>query len=275
MKKYLLLALLLSPLSSHALEMPTTPSKGESESIGKYDNGCIAGAKTLPAESKDYIPMRPSRNHYYGHSNLVSLLEDLSAQYNAEYHRKMLIGDMGQPRGALMLSGHASHQIGLDLDIWFKTIPNNQNYSVQEREDTPADFLVDDNGAVSTEVWQTNYVPYMLKLATSFPEVERIFVNPKIKMALCQQYQGQGWLRKIRPWWQHREHFHVRLYCPKDSPDCVAQAPLPKTDGCDESLAWWDSDDAKAKAAKAAAAKPTKRVFKLEKLPERCQALFQ
>lgn len=251
--------------------MPVSPAEGITESIGKYDNGCIIGAKPLPDRQGNYEIMRPSRNRYYGHGKLVSFIENFSAGYAGTFHRKLLIGDMGQPRGAVMLTGHASHQIGLDVDIWFKTIPSGENYSAQEKEDIPADFLVNDDGVIAEEIWRENNVTEMLKLASSFPEVERIFVNPKIKMQLCDEHHGEEWLQKIRPWWQHKEHFHVRLYCPKDSPDCVSQAPLPKGDGCDASLAWWDSVEAKTKLAEQ---KPVKREFNVDKLPERCRALF-
>jgi penicillin-insensitive murein endopeptidase len=69
--------------------------------------------------------------------------------------------------------------------------------------------------------------------------VERVFVNPVVKRALCQSAgTDRGWLHKLRPWWGHDEHFHVRLACPADSPECQPQPPLAAGDGCEE-LAWW------------------------------------
>ena len=35
----------------------------------------------------------------------------------------ILVGDMSQPRGGPMLTGHASHQVGLDADIWLTPMP--------------------------------------------------------------------------------------------------------------------------------------------------------
>jgi penicillin-insensitive murein endopeptidase len=48
----------------------------------------------------------------------------------------------------------------------------------------------------------------------------------------------RAWLRKVRPWWGHDEHMHVRLRCPSGSPECDNQAALPEGDGCDR-LGWW------------------------------------
>jgi penicillin-insensitive murein endopeptidase len=88
----------------------------------------------------------------------------------------------------------------------------------------------------------------LLRLAASDPLVDRIFVHPAIKQALCQGVGGAGsgdrsWLRRIRPWYGHDEHFHVRLACPADSPLCVQQAPVPAGEGCDQaSFDWWSAE---------------------------------
>ena len=70
--------------------------------------------------------------------------------------------------------------------------------------------------------------------------VDRIFVHWQIKKHLCQVVKGERrWMNKIRAWWGHAEHFHVRLSCPSDSPACLPQAPLANNDGCGEELNWW------------------------------------
>jgi penicillin-insensitive murein endopeptidase len=80
----------------------------------------------------------------------------------------------------------------------------------------------------------------MLKTAASLPNVDRIFVNARVKQELCLSTRGdRAWLRKIRPWYHHDDHFHMRLACPPDSPACARQEPIPPGDGCDSSLDWW------------------------------------
>jgi penicillin-insensitive murein endopeptidase len=80
--------------------------------------------------------------------------------------------------------------------------------------------------------------------------VDRLFVHPAVKRALCQD-KGRGpWLQRVRPWWGHHDHFHLRLRCPPESADCKEAQPLPAGEGCDASLDWWFSEDAHATAAK-------------------------
>ena len=62
--------------------------------------------------------MRLSRNRNWGHPKLVEFLERLSAKGAKVGWPGLLVGDMAQPRGGPMLTGHASHQVGLDADIW-------------------------------------------------------------------------------------------------------------------------------------------------------------
>ncbi|MGR3490706.1 MAG: penicillin-insensitive murein endopeptidase, partial [Shimia sp.] len=46
--------------------------------------------------------------------------------------------------------------------------------------------------------------------------------------------------RKIRPWWGHHYHFHVRLECPPGYDGCTKQAAIPAGDGCAEAQGWVD-----------------------------------
>ena len=83
----------------------------------------------------------------------------------------------------------------------------------------------------------------IIKTAAKEPEVERIFVNAAIKKALCREAKGdRGWLHKVRPFWGHDYHFHIRLSCPNDDPQCRPQEPPPTGDGCGADLDWWFTD---------------------------------
>jgi len=138
-----------------------------------------------------------------------------------------------------MLTGHASHQIGLDADIWLKPMPR-RTLSRAERERMSAVSVLAEGGlSVDQDVWTQGHVR-LLRRAASYGEVARIFVHPAIKKALCQAADGnRGWLRKIRPWWGHHYHFHVRLKCPAGSAGCRDQSPPPVGDGCGAPLDYW------------------------------------
>jgi penicillin-insensitive murein endopeptidase len=222
------------------------------ESIGSYTAGCLSGAVQLPPNGAGYQVMRLSRHRYYGHPDLKDFIETLGKNVADRHLGVLLIGDMGQPRGGPTPSGHRSHQNGLDVDIWFllskqaeiRTLADNE----REQWSAPS-VLRDHSDLIDSRQW-SKANEQILRIAAEMPTVERIFVNAGIKRELCRTHAGQTWLRKIRPWWRHDDHFHVRLKCPKDSRYCESQESLPAGDGCDASLAWWFSAEAKAPAKK-------------------------
>ena len=89
------------------------------QSIGTYNAGCISGAVSVPINGTGYQVMRLSRNRAYGHPDLKHFIESLGQTAAKQQLGSLLIGDLGQPRGGPTLSGHRSHQTGLDVDIWF------------------------------------------------------------------------------------------------------------------------------------------------------------
>lgn len=226
-----------------------TPKSGTAQSIGTYTSGCLAGAATLPVNGAGYQVMRLSRHRFFGHDSLIEFIEDLGRFAADQRLGTVLVGDLGQPRGGPTLTGHRSHQTGLDVDIWFtlNTPANDRILSENERETLSAPSLVNlTTDAIDYHQWSSSQAR-LLEHAARHPNVDRIFVNASIKRELCRQTSptANQWLRKIRPWWKHDDHFHVRLKCPEDSPDCKSQEPLPAGNGCDASLDWWFSAEAK------------------------------
>jgi penicillin-insensitive murein endopeptidase len=215
-----------------------TPYPGPAGSIGTYTNGCVAGAKALPADGVGYQVIRLGRRRYFGHPMLVDYIQRFGQRMHAAGLPPALIGDMGLVRGGRTPDSHMSHQTGLDVDIWLRLdLPR---MPPKEREDLSAIVMVDSSGKHVDPLHWTADQARMLKLAAADRRVERIFVNPAIKLALCQsQWPDRSWLGKIRPWYGHRSHFHVRLACPPGSPGCKPQAPPPPGDGCGKDLMWW------------------------------------
>jgi penicillin-insensitive murein endopeptidase len=208
---------------------------------GSYAKGCIAGAVDLPYNGPAWQIMRPSRNRNWGHPELVALVERLGREARRmDGWNGLLVGDLAQPRGGPMLSGHASHQIGLDADIWLTPMPDRE-LTRQERESISAVSVVRDRQSMNYNVW-TEAHARLIKRAAQFPEVARIFVHPPIKAELCKWATGnRSWLAKIRPYFGHNYHFHIRMRCPGGMASCKNQAPAAPKDGtgCGEELAYW------------------------------------
>ena len=220
------------------------PSLGKAMAIGYYPRGCLQGGVELPVNGPTWQVMRLSRNRNWGHPELVKFLERFAplAAKATGWHG-ILVGDMAQPRGGPLPFGHLSHQIGLDVDIWFMPMPGH-TLSKDERENISASNLVAADGkSVNPSIWTPSAAAF-IRTAAEQPEVERVLVNAAIKKELCtmQGKQHFSWMSKVRPWYGHADHIHVRLKCPADSPQCRVQPPVPAGDGCDKSLDYWFSD---------------------------------
>jgi penicillin-insensitive murein endopeptidase len=220
----------------------TTAAPLEARVIGFYSKGCLAGAKALPINGKTWQVMRLSRNRNWGHPQLVDLLERLSAKGAKLGWPGLLVGDISQPRGGPMLTGHASHQVGLDADIWLTPMPNRE-LSRREREEMSATMVVAANRKdVDPAVWTPAHGA-IIKAAAQEPVVERIFVNAAIKKALCREAgNDRRWLHKVRAYYGHDYHFHIRIKCPAGNSDCKPQAAVPPGDQCGADLDHWFTD---------------------------------
>ena len=196
----------LPPLANP--DAPSTPAKelfgrvlkpypGPALPIGSYADGCLAGAVALPITGPAWQVMRLSRDRNWGTPRLIQFIERFGANAKKVGWNGLLIGDMSQPRGGPMISGHASHQIGLDSDIWFTPMPDHV-LSREEREmDGAVDMVAPDRLGVDPKVW-THTRTELIRTASEDPDVTRIFVNAAIKKQMCSEAGAdRGWLAKV------------------------------------------------------------------------------
>src|SRR6476469_9792689 len=220
------------------------PSLGEAMAIGYYPRGCLQGGVELPTTGPTWQVVRVSRNRNWGHPELVKFLERFAPlAAKATGRHGILVGDMAQPRGGPLPFGHKSHQIGLDVDIWFMPMPD-RVLSKEERDSVSASNLVAADGKnINRENWTSADIAF-IRTAAVQPDVERVLVNAAIKKELCrvESKDDKSWMSKVRHWYGHADHIHVRLKCPADSPNCRAQPAVPSGDGCDKSLTSWFAD---------------------------------
>ena len=230
-----------------------TPSPGPAQAIGAYAGGCLQGAVALPASGPGYEALHRSRNRFFGHPSLVAFIRRLGAQARRRHLGVLVVGDMSQARGGPTPSGHRSHQTGLDVDLGYAPPVGLRagHLKAADRERFAPPAVTDLRTHEMTGLWGARPAR-LLAAAASDPAVDRVFVNPAVRRALCAgPARREAWFARVRPWWGHHDHFHVRLKCPEDSTLCAAQEPPPADDdGCGATLSWWFSPDAQLTEAR-------------------------
>ncbi|MCC5989736.1 MAG: penicillin-insensitive murein endopeptidase [Pararhodobacter sp.] len=223
------------------------PSLARPQAFGSYARGCADGLVALPETGPTWQAMRLSRNRNWGHPEMIAYVQDLSREASRIGWRGLYVGDISQPRGGPMTSGHASHQIGLDADIWMLP-PERLDLSRSERENISSISVRSADQRSTTENWTAQHHA-LLRAAASDPRVDRIFVAAAVKIEMCRNATPADtqWLQRIRPAPGHNYHFHVRLRCPSDSRGCETQSPTVAElsnggNGCDDTLMWWVTD---------------------------------
>jgi penicillin-insensitive murein endopeptidase len=245
------------------------PTAGPPISIGGYAKGCLAGAVQLPADGPGWQAMRLSRDRRWGTPELVAYIEALARSAAQDGWPGLLVGDIGEPRGGPMTSGHASHQIGLDVDIWLKPMPNHTLSPIERETSSAVSMLKQGTRDIDPRRFGEGE-RLLIYRAAQLPGVVRIFVAPGIKRALCEsRWDDRSFLTKLRPWYGHDDHFHVRLACPPGDTQCVDQAPVPPGDGCGKELDYWFTDIPYKPSAN-----PPPPPLRLADLPRACQAVL-
>ncbi len=232
-----------------ALLLPAPPVS-DAEAVGGYGNGCLLGGVEIATKGPGFETIRRHRRRYYAHPRLQAFVTRFGQQLLDAGLPTVLVGDTAQDGGGRMPSGHRSHQTGLDADFWFS---RPKKHDSDKRFATMVDRATE---TIAPDAW-TDVHPRMLRIAAEDPDVARIFVHWVIKRALCEATsEGErDWLKKVRPWWGHDRHFHVRLRCPPGSADCRNQ-PDPSGPQCGQE-SWFSR--AAVDTRKAAGKKPRKR----------------
>lgn len=267
------------PVASKLFAALPTPAPGAAMPIGSYAKGCAAGLQELAETGPSWQAMRLSRNRTWGHPETLAFVADLGRAAQAAGWAGIYVGDIGQPRGGPTLTGHASHQIGLDVDIWM--LPATRLTLTRAEREAISSVTVRSPDQTRVTAAFTPAHATILRAAARDPRVDRIFVTPPVKVELCKTAQPADtpWLQKIRPYYGHDTHFHVRLKCPKGATACTPQTPtvaeLSKGgNGCDATLLWWVTDYLNPPPPDPNAPKPKParhpREYRLSELPAQC-----
>ena len=270
MTKRLNLNLFIMLLSIIAVSYPGDAIGAEAaltESIGSYTAGCIRNAAPIPVSGEGFQVIRLNRGRYYANPEMINYIISLAKGVSEKLGGILLIGDVAQKTGGPMYDEHSSHQTGLDADIlfWQHPIALKRQLTITERMHIfPQSVLNEDQTEIDDFKWDVKSEE-IIKTAASDKRVDRIFVNPIIKRRLCQTHPGEKWLGKIRPWYGHDGHFHVRLKCPPGNALCETQEPLNLfDDGCGSDLDGWFRPDGRVKS------QPSSGKATHARLPDEC-----
>lgn len=220
-------------------------SRSYAQAVRGYANGSLVQPDQLKLETDAYVKIFRPRDRLYGSLDLVTLLENGAAELKKAFPdgERLQIGDTSQKMGGY-ISGHASHQNGLDVDLVYLR-KNRREMPVNTTNGFDESFVK--NGKVTDNLdIERNWK--LISIFVSSGRVNRIFMDPAIKLAFCAYAKDQGIfaasteiLRVMRPWPHHADHLHVRLTCPQASLQCEPQVPPPPGDGCDEAKAEADA----------------------------------
>ena len=234
--------------------------------VGTAGAGCIEGARELPAEGPGWQTIRASQSAFWGAPTTLAALAELARRAEAAGLGPLYMGDISGPLGGPLRGGHASHQRGIDADVYLAVGPKPALTAAQRDSLDPPSVVRPDGRAVDPAHWNDG-IARLIRLAAELPDVQRVLVNPAIKARLCRDAGAdRAWLQKVRPWWGHAAHMHLSFLCPPGQAACVNMAPPPPGDGCDATLDWWFAQLGKP----AAPAKPTAPPV----MPAFCRALL-
>ena len=205
-----------------------TPAPLAARSIGFYAKGCLAGAAALPIDGPAWQAMRLSRNRNWGHPKLIALVEKLARRGQGATTAGRACWSATSPSRAAgpMLTGHASHQVGLDADIWLTPMPDRAADRPGARGDVgDLDAGRRHESRVDPKVWTTAHVaPHQARRLLSGGRA-RASSTPRSRRRCARRRQGQGsragW--QGAAYWGHHYHFHIRIGCPDGSANCEAQ----------------------------------------------------
>lgn len=224
--------------SEAAIVIQNDPTQGSvAQAVGFYSNGQLKNADALPLSGVGFVKIFRPRQRRYATYDLVYVLSWAARKLQEIYpsRDRLMIGDMSAMEGGA-IGLHASHQNGLDADVAF--LRRNQTEQNPEATTGFQEKFVSPAGKVTANFDMERNWAYA-KILIESGRVQRMFVDQALKTAFCSHARATGelenakeTLRRIRPYESHEDHFHVRLTCPKNSPDCMAQTEVPPGPGC-------------------------------------------
>lgn len=211
------------PADSPTTKYPLITPARQEQAVGLYWDGRLLNGQMFPAYGTGFFASKYFRRVQATTHDLQKVIEYAALKIYDRYRKSILVGSLSQPGGG-KVSGHASHQNGLDADVYF----------IRVNDQELGNLVV--NGRVSRN-FDTIKNYEFIKALVSTNRIRKVFVNRAIKRALCSYSRLQGLendplQRKIAIESGHINHVHVRITCPITSPSCREQLDFLKNTEC-------------------------------------------
>jgi penicillin-insensitive murein endopeptidase len=209
---------------------PTPLAPGLAGSVGMPNLGVQTDAVELPASGKGFVRYRPKGQNHWGRPRLVSALERIAAELDAEAPGSpLVIGDLAARTGG-KIPGHASHRTGRDVDLLFYTTtpsgaPLTSPGFVRYEGDGLA--VVPDSGAYVRIDLERNWLLIKKLLNDRELGVQFIFVSRPLEALITDYararaeplellYRVQTVMLQPGDSLPHDDHLHLRIACSLD-----------------------------------------------------------
>ncbi len=223
----------LASISSNPL-LQEIQEKEFNQSKGFYSRrGHITNATQLTTNLGDSVANSGRRHSQYGSGLLTKTLEFTTREFSRLHPGvPVCINDLSRDSGG-RLSGHGSHQNGLDVDISFPSTGSDcqrSPFTNWRTLDGPDDSFRQKN-------WD------LLKLLISTERVNILFVDRAFAEALCRHAKKPSTnttkaernkiFKKLKHWDGHTKHYHVRMTCNTQNEGCITQELPGNITSCD------------------------------------------
>ncbi|MBS1963407.1 MAG: penicillin-insensitive murein endopeptidase [Bdellovibrionales bacterium] len=222
-------------------DIPSHRANDRSEALGFYADGALRNAVAMPEESPFHVKLFRPRKRAWGTATLIDTILGAALTFRRSFPDgdRVQVGDIAAEYGG-QLSLHDSHQNGLDADIAYLRA-NHHELDPNAWGDRGFEEIFVKSRRVTKNFDQTRNW-FLLRSVVARGNISRIFVDPEIKRLFCKQSAKiepmlsedirTEVLRRLRPYPNHDDHFHMRVKCPETSPKCLAQEEPPQGSGC-------------------------------------------
>lgn len=205
--------------------------------IGLPTNGSLLDGDCLPQEGEGYMQLYRDMQRIWATYPMVDMIEKAAADVARRYpgRDRLQVEDISKENGG-EVDGHDSHENGLDVDLQYYKADGVEHDPIKKKQYYADPMVV--NGKVSSNFdiernWE------LMKALHRHGNVQKIFIDEKLKNALCQYAKSKNdysknvqVLRSLRHVTNHQDHMHVRLRCPKSATKCVNLPDPPAGSGC-------------------------------------------